>query len=42
MSFSTHFSLSNLGKGAAASAGGGAAADVKMDAVVAGVDVVDF
>ena len=43
MSFSTHFSLSNLGIGAAASAtGGAAAADVKMDAVVAVVDSVDF
>lgn len=44
VSFSTHFALSNLGNGAVASAAGGAApaADVKMDAVVAGVDVVDF
>ena len=43
VSFSTHFALSNLGNGAAASAGvGAAAADVKMDAVVAVVDAVDF
>ena len=42
MSFSTHFPLSNFGSGAADSAGGGAAAaDVKMDAVVAVVDPVD-
>lgn len=41
VSFSTHFFLSNFDNGAAASASGGAtAADVKMDAVVAVVDVL--
>ena len=46
VSFSTHFALSNLGSGAvvfaSAAAGGPAAAEVKMDAVVAVVDAVDF
>ena len=47
VSFSTHLLLSNLGNGAVfasvvAAAGGPAAADVKMDAVVAGADAVDF
>ena len=44
VSFSTHFPLSNFGNGAAASAGAGtpAAEDVKMEAVVPGVDALDF
>lgn len=47
VSFSTHFALSNLGNGAAASAAAAgraaaAAADVKIDAVGAVVDAVDF
>ena len=46
VSFSTHFPLSNLGKGAAfasaAAADVPAAADVKIDAVVAVVEAVDF
>ena len=43
VSFSTHFPLSNFDNGAAASAGAGpAAVEVKMDAVVAVVDAMDF